>query len=355
MTDVRFLVAGDPEQLTGGYRYDARIAEALGARGIDVRTVGLEGRFPDADAVAGESLSTELLRIPDEAIVVIDGLVMGSLPERLAPHRRRLRIAALVHHPLADEYGIAARVAARLRGTEQRALGLAWRVIATSRFTARRLEHAYGVRSEVMRVVEPGVDRCVGPTGIATGTPRLLCVATLIPRKGHLVLVDALARIVDLPWECDLIGDETRDLRHAQRVREAVAEHHLTDRVHLFGAVSERDLRRAYATAWLLVLPSFFEGYGMVVSEALACGLPVVATDGGALRETLPDEAGMRVEVGNPAALADALEEMLADPALRDQRARGARRAGARLRTWQAAGDEFACALGLPANPRSMK
>lgn len=348
MTDIRLLVAGDPAQLTGGYRYDARMAEALGARGIEVRTTGLDGRFPDADATARESLTAALLQAPDRAVVVLDGLVMGGLPECIAPHCRRLTIVALVHHPLADEYGLETGVAARLRETEGRALAMARRVIVTSRFTARRLEGTYGVSREVLRVVEPGVDRCRAQARAAVGPLELLCVATLIPRKGHLILVDALARIADLPWECNLIGDAARDPVHARRVREAVVERGLTERVHLRGTVSQRDLRRAYENAYVLVLASFFEGYGMVVSEALACGLPVVATCGGALRETLPDEAGLRVEAGDAVALAYALRRMLVDPALRDQCARGARRAGDRLRTWQTAGDEFARALDLP-------
>lgn len=340
MSPVRLLVAGDPAQYTGGYLYDTHIAEGLDTLGCAVDVIGLAGRFPDADAVAAQALDRALAVSAGGALVVIDGLALGGLPDVLARHAGRLCVVALVHHPLADEWGIAPALAQRFRDSERRALALARHVIVTSPTTARHLVAAYGVDAARISTVEPGVDRLPAATRQPNPVPLLLCVATLVPRKGHAVLVDALARLRDLPWQCELIGGE-RDPACARAVRAAIAAHGLQDRVMLRGAVAPQDLSAAYGRADVFVLPSWYEGYGMAVTEALAHGLPVVTTTGGALAETLPPAAGLAVSPGDSVALADALRRVLSDAALRERLARGARAAALTLPTWAGAARQF--------------
>ncbi|KXS37315.1 MAG: group 1 glycosyl transferase [Halomonadaceae bacterium T82-2] len=347
MTDLTFIVAGDPGQLTGGYVYDARIVEALRHQGWQVEVVGLEGRFPEPDAAAGQALDTALADCPNGARVVIDGLAMGGLPEIVAQHAPRLDITALVHHPLADETGLDAAQCTRFRISETRALAAVNRVIVTSPFTARRLAD-FKVGAERIRVIEPGVERPPMPPRRAayhTGPARLLCVATITPRKGHDVLVEALAGLADRDWQCDCIGGLDRDVAHVEHVRERIAAHGLSERVHLLGERPPHALAKAYAAADLFVLPSHYEGYGMVISEALAHGLPVLTTTGGALAHTLPEGAGLQVPPGDPAALAEALTRWLDDAALRDTLLDGAREAGQALPDWNTTGRAFAAAL----------
>lgn len=97
------------------------------------------------------------------------------------------------------------------------------------------------------------------------------------------------------------------------------------------------------------MLASYYEGYGMVVTEALARGLPVITTTGGALADTLPAEAGLAVSPGDSRALAAALARWFEAPALRARLRGGARDARQRLGDWHAAGDAFAEALPEPA------
>ena len=106
MSDLTLIVAGDPQQLTGGYLYDARIVEALRRQGWAVNVVGLEGRFPEPDAVASHALDSALTALADGSRVVIDGLAMGGLPAIVERHATRLSITALLHHPLCDETGL---------------------------------------------------------------------------------------------------------------------------------------------------------------------------------------------------------------------------------------------------------
>ncbi len=356
---LTLLVAGDPGQLTGGYLYDARIVEALRARGCGVEVVGLEGRFPDPDAHARRSMAMALEAQPDGACVVIDGLAMGGLPEAIAPHAHRLVIVALVHHPLADESGLAEADRRRLFDSERRALALARRVVVTSAFTARRLAH-YGVPRPRLRVVTPGVDPApLAASALdleAPGPRRLLCVATLTPRKGHDLLLEALAGLQGHDWRLEAIGSHARDPAHAARLFDATRRYGLAERIVWAGERSAAELAAAYHRAELCVLPSRYEGYGMVVTEALARGLQVLTTTGGALANTLPPGAGMAVPPGDAAALGEALGRWLDDTALRRRLRHGACAARRSLGDWPQAGERFLAALAsLPLAARSFQ
>ncbi|AOF82076.1 glycosyl transferases group 1 family protein [Methyloversatilis sp. RAC08] len=340
---LHFIVAGNPAQHTGGYHYDARIVAALRARGWTVEVTGLPGRFPDADDSARRALQRTLAALADGSAVVIDGLALGGLPEVAAAHAQRLRLIALIHHPLADETGLNADRRSALLRSECTALSHMAGLIASSAFTARRLVHL-GVEGKAIAVVEPGVD--AAPLAAADHEPpRLLCVATVTPRKGHDVLVAALASIADLDWTCDCIGSTTRTPDHATRVAAQISGTGLDSRIRLHGECSDAALGAAWRAADLFVLPSHYEGYGMVITEALAHGLPVLTTTGGALADTLPPGAGVAVAPGDAAALAAALRHLISDAPARHALRVGARAARDGLPDWTAAGDAFASAL----------
>lgn len=347
---MTLLVAGDPDQLTGSYVYDARIVEALRERGWTIAVEGLAGRFPMPDQQATESLESTLGGLPDGARVVIDATVMAGLPEVVACHGERLDLTALMHHPQADETGLSDIERMGFQASETLALMAMQRVIATSAFTAERLAD-YGVLPSQIHVVEPGVS----PAPLAASVTRheedaeparLLCVASLTPRKGHEVLIEALAKVSELGWQCDCIGGLDLAPEHANRVEDMIEEQGLGERVCLLGTRSPEALAAYYAEADLFVLPSYYEGYGMVVTEALAHGLPVITTTGGALGHTLPEGAGLAVEPGDAQALATALRRWLEEGALRARLREGAAAARGRQQDWSSAAAAFAAALG---------
>jgi len=335
--------------MTGGYLYDAHIGQALRRTGWRVEPVGLSGRFPDPDGQAERALETALAGFDATDIVVIDGLVLGGLPDVAERHARSLRMVALVHHPLADEYGLAPGLARRFRETERRSLRTVRRVVATSAFTARHLVADYGVPAEGIDVVEPGVDKpdLSSPFEEAgrDETVRLLCVGTLVPRKGHRVLVEALASLRDLAWSCDCVGDLRREPACADAVRLHVDRLRLGRRISLTGALPPEALARKYREAQVFVLPSHYEGYGMVAAEALAYGLPIVSTTGGALGQTVPAGACLQVPPDDPVALADALRRVIVERETRAELAAGAREAARTLPDWRTAGARFADVL----------
>lgn len=335
--ELHLIVPGPLDQRTGGYLYDARIAEGLTALGWRVIAHRLEGRFPEGDACAESSLTRTLEGIPEGARVVLDGLAMSPLPDPLRAHRDRLRLTALIHHPLADETGLDAAEHARLTGLERESLAHCAGVVVTSAFSARRLGE-YGVPASRVRVVPPGTDKARAAVGPGPGEPpRLLCVGSVIPRKGQDVLVRALARVAALPWSCVCAGSLTRTPEFADSVLALVGALGLEDRIDFPGELGAPELHALYHSASIFVLATHYEGYGMVLAEALARGLPVLSTHGGAVPDTVPTEAGVLVPPGDETALSVALKELLSGPegtARRTEFAEGSLRHGSSLPTW---------------------
>jgi len=350
---LTMIVPGDPDQPTGGYRYDARVAAELRDLGIHVEVIGLAGRFPEADEEARAALDLALGGLPDGHVVVIDGLALGGLPDVAQRHARRLSLVALVHHPLADETGLAPERRRHLLGTEAEALAACDRIVTTSDFTARRLAELGlvppGRSSGRVHVAPPGVDPAAARDRRDSTIQRLLCVGSLVPRKGQDLLVGALADLGKRPWRLELVGDPDRNPEFAARLRAKIDRQNLAERITIHGVQDARALDATYRNADLLVVPSHYEGYGMVVTEALARALPMIATTGGALADTVPPSAALQVAPGDTDALADALRRWLDDPGLRAEKRAGAETARRSLAGWTETARCFADALGTKA------
>ncbi|GIM92301.1 glycosyltransferase family 4 protein [Paractinoplanes toevensis] len=351
----------DPAAPSGGNRYDRKILTLLstapdlvefapspstsstksqpdgGSAVREVHEIAVGGSWPVPAAPARAALGRALADIPDMSDVLIDGLVACGVPELLEPHRRRLRLIVLVHLPLSDETGLDAAEAARLRAKERATLHLATRVIATSNAAARRISDMHGLTDVAVAV--PGVDPAPPATPAADGH-RLLCVASVTPRKGQDLLVTVLERdLADLSWTCTFVGALTRPVPHSSA------------NIHFTGPKAGSDLDAAYANADLFVLPSRAETYGMVVTEALAHGLPVIATDVGGVSEALghaPDgtRPGLLIPPDDLAALATALRRWLTEPALREALRTSAAARRETLPTWTDTARQINAALG---------
>jgi glycosyltransferase involved in cell wall biosynthesis len=346
----------DPARPSGGNAYDRRVCHELAALGWEVHEHAVPGAWPRRGELGNAALGRTLGRIADGAAVLLDGLIASTAPEVLVPHAHRLRQVVLVHMPLGHRPPGAE--ADDVRARERDVLGAAASVITTSAWTRRRLGELYELPPERVRVAEPGVDAAELAPGTAAGGS-LLCVGAVTPGKGHDVLIDALARIADLSWRCECVGSLDRDPGFADRIRRralsgrlggGARETELGDRVRFLGPRVGPDLDRWYAAADLLVLPSRAETYGMVVTEALARGVPVVACDVGGVTEALGrgddgTRPGFLVPPEDPAALAAALRDWLENAELRDRLRRAARERRARLSPWAATATAIADVL----------
>ncbi|MET7620660.1 glycosyltransferase family 4 protein [Streptomyces sp. NPDC005408] len=337
----------DPAAPSGGNVYDRRLCDDLPRIGWQVHEHAVAGTWPQPGAAARDELAKILAESEPGSLVLLDGLVACAVPDIVVPETERLRIAVLVHLPLGDETGLAPARAAELDALERRTLSSVPAVVATSGWAARRLVTHHGLDPARVHVAAPGVDIAPQASG-SDGASGLLCVASVTPRKGHFRLVEALAAVADLPWTCVCAGGLGQDPGYVGQLRALIEKTGLDDRVHLVGPQSGAELDASYAAADLLVLTSYAETYGMAVTEALARGIPVLATDVGGLPEAVgraPDGSvpGILVPSQDPVALATALHRWFGEPALRRRlkaAARGRRAAldGWRTTVWNLAG-----------------
>jgi glycosyltransferase involved in cell wall biosynthesis len=240
-----------------------------------------------------------------------------------------------VHHPLCLEAGLAKARQDALRTLEKAALALARRVVVTSHLTARTLVADFAVPADKITVAEPGTDPAPRAGGSAAGPLQLLSVGAIVPRKAYAILVRALGTLKDQDWRLTIAGPTDRSPEALAAVRAAIDEGALADRITLVGPVNQERLADLYASADVFLLASLYEGYGMVLAEAMARGLPIVCTTGGAAAETVPDDAAIKVPPGDERAFTLAVQHVLQDADLRRRMADASWAAGQKLPRWQ--------------------
>ncbi len=343
----------DSRQPSGGNRYDRRMLDGLAQSGWHVVEHRAPGDWPAAGAAGARWLTDRLNAVPPDMPVIVDGLIGSAAVEPMLAASRRLRLVPLVHMPLGDAaLGDPARAdparadpAAdhRVRAGERAVLASAAAVLTTSDWTRQHLIDRYALSPDRVVVARPGVDPAPLAPGSATGA-EVLCVAAVIPGKGQRDLVAALAQLPDLSWRCTLVGSLTRDPGYVADLRQCAARAGLEGRLRLAGPRQGVELKTSYASADVFVLPSRAETYGMVVVEALARGLPVIATDVGGLPEAFRGavgaprrggDPGLLVPPGDAEELAAALRRWLTDAPLRHRLRANAARRRAELADWR--------------------
>jgi glycosyltransferase involved in cell wall biosynthesis len=339
----------DPARPSGGNTYDRRLCESLTSAGWSVQLRPVPGAWPSAGEEGGRSLAEALAPLADGALVLVDGLVASTVPEVMVPAARRLRLVVLLHMPV----GLRASEEVD-RARERAVLCAASSVITTSEWSRQWLLAAYGLDPGAVHVAHPGVDGA----GLAVGTTSggsLLCVAAVSFAKGHDVLVGALSRVAQLPWRCVCLGALTRTPDEVAELRRRLTAAGVARRVELAGPRTGPELESSYAAADLLVVASRAETYGMVVTEALARGLPVMAADVGGVSEALgvlPDgrRPGLLLPPGDADALATALQDWLTDESLRRSLREAALERRAGLSGWSETASRVAAALSAEAS-----
>jgi glycosyltransferase involved in cell wall biosynthesis len=343
--EVFFAAPGDMATATGGFTYDRRIVAGLRALGWRTEAIDLGDGFPFASASMRAAAADRLAALPAGVRIVIDGLALGVLPELASELCASHRLIGLVHHPLAMESGLSPAQAEALRASESGALACMRCVIVTSAFTGRLIVSDYRVPPERVVVVKPGNDRMKRAGGGAEPPLALLAVGAVTPRKGHDVLLAACALIRDLPWRLTIVGDLNRDAGAAARLQQDIARLDLGKHVQVTGAIPGDRLESCYEKADLFVLASHFEGYGMAFAEAIAHGLPVIGTTGGAIPEAVPANAGVLAPPGDVAALSSALRRLIEDADERGRLAAAAWAAAVELPSWEDAARQFSRAI----------
>ena len=338
----------DPGRPSGGNVYDRRLIDCLASAGWVVDVHPVAGSWPEAGPAPRERLSLVLAGMAEETVVLVDGLIASAVPEVLVPESRRLRVVVLVHLPLG---GRDDPEATTLEGL---VLSAAEAVVTTSGWTRDRVLELYALPPQRVHVASPGAARSAAVRGTPQGR-QLLCVAALTRDKGHDVLLAALGKVSDLEWSLVCVGSRDVDQAYARELAAFAGELGIGGRVCFVGPRTGAQLAASYTAADVVVLPTRIESYGMVLTEALARGIPVIASAVGGVPEALgttsqeegPDlrVPGLLVPAGDAGALADALRRWLEVPELRLTLRKNALERRASLTGWDVTADRVARVL----------
>lgn len=330
---------------SGGHTYNERVLGEWAALGHPVRAHTVAGAWPHPDDAAREAVAQALRAHPTS---LVDGLIGACCPQQIQDATMSgHRVVLLIHLPLADETGLALDQARDLEGLERWACHVASAVAATSWTAARDVLHRHDLPG--VSAVPPGAVRqpvaagtagttgAAGTTGTAgttgaagtataeAGPARIGLLASVTPRKNQLGLVAALALIADRAWTAEIVGPQP-DPGYARTVHARIDELGLGGRIAMPGILDDGALERFWNRLDLLVLPSLHETYGLVVTEALAHGVPAVVSRGTGAVEALTgspatadphDPPGALVDPRSPEDMAAVLGAWLDDPVLR--------------------------------------
>ncbi len=185
-------------------------------------------------------------------------------------------------------------------------------MIVTSPFTKRLLTEVFEVPTDLITVAMPGTAAC------RAGVRQWAWPTTKAAQRRLDYSPEGLSNLgggPGSPFRIGLAADDRwaagSDRAAFAELQAAIARHKLDDRIELTGALDRQRIAEAYAGADLFVLPSLFEGFGMVLTEAMARGLPIVCTTGGAAAETVPDDAALKVPPGAVGPLREALRQVI--------------------------------------------
>ena len=326
-----FAIPGDATQKTGGYIYEYELLQALRRNGREVQHLELGAGFPNPSAAETASAIAAMAALSPETPLIIDGLVFGSI-DTAGLRTVEAPIFAMIHHPLGLETGLSSAQAQFLLQREADNLQLAEAVLVPSPHTARILVQQFGVPEQKITVAPPGF-RPADPIRRPQSPPLILSVGILAERKGHDVLVAALGRITDLDWQAQIVG-KTHDPAVEAALRRQITDLDLADRITLAGLLADDTVIERYRKATLFALATRYEGYGIVLGEAMLHGLPIVTCETGAVPDTVAPGAGILVPVDDVDAFAQALRWVLTDLGMQQAMSSRSAEAGRKLNSW---------------------
>ena len=332
---IALLVPAPLHAISGGNAYDRALLDGLRTAGHEAQAIELAGRHPLADAAARAAAGAAFDALPDDVLPVIDGSALPACLDRAAALAAR-RSVGLIHHPIALDASHAARAL----------IPQLSRVIVTSPAAASRLAAEVGVEAHRIAVVAPGTAEAPRSTGSGGARCALLSVGALVPRKGHDVLLHALARLSDLDWHLTIAGSADRDPVHAHALNALAGHLGIARRVTFAGETDPATLESLWRGADVFALASNWEDSGMAIAEALKRGLPLAITVGGAAGTFVTPRSGVLCAPGDEVTLSKSLRRLIFDPAVRRTTADAAWTEGRALPDWATQARAFAAAVG---------
>jgi glycosyltransferase involved in cell wall biosynthesis len=339
------VIYGSLDTLSGGYLYDRKLVEYLRAQGDEVELISLPWRSYAAHLLdnLGDRQFERLLKLKVD-LLLQDELNHPSL--FLVNDRLRARVSypivSIVHHLRSSEVhpSVLRRLYAQV---ERHYLRAVQGFVFNSRATQAAVANLSGKNAGGI-VAYPGGNRFEGslsPTAVThrsrrAGPLQILFVGNLIPRKGLKTLIEALASLQSRNWLLHIAGRQDVDSAYTAAMKHLVRQRGIKDRVIFTGKLSENELNDALIRSQLLVVPSQYEGFGIVYLEGMCFGLPAVASTAGAAGEIIEDGVnGYLVQPEDPAGLARRLERLVSDRGLLERMSLAALSRFAAFPTWE--------------------
>ena len=321
---IGLIVYGSLDVVSGGNLYDRMLAEHLQRKEHVVDVISLPNRGYAMDLIENVSPSLKRrLRDSSFAVMLQDELAHPSLFR--INRNASTKLVSIVHHLRSSEDR--PRWQNELyRKVEKAYLETIDAFVFNSETTRESVEYLLQKKTRSV-VATPGGDRLAGGTEVTTetvdrrarakGPLRLLFVGNLIRRKGLHDLLTALAPLRDRDWHLDVVGSLERDPDYVADIRRRARTLDLAERLTLHGTFGGSLLTEKYAKCQILVVPSSYEGFGIVYLEAMSFGLPVIANTAGATDEIVRHEStGFLVQPGDTVSLGRQLERVMDDPDL---------------------------------------
>jgi len=342
---IGLVIYGHLEILTGGFLYDRMLVNHLRSRGDEVEVFALPWRtYPrhlGDNFFSGQARKLERANLD---VLLQDELNHPSLflLNRRLRGRVRYPIVSIVHHLRCSELRPAWQNKL-YRWVERRYLDSVEGFIFNSQTTRKAVAEVLGGVKQWV-VAPPGGDLLkpsVKPGDAQRraqepGPLRVLFVGSLIPRKQLHTLIAALAQLPRDLWRLDVVGSLTTDTTYVRKIQAAIDEHDIGGQVALLGTLTGEEMARRWAASHILVVPSSYEGFGIVYLEGMGFGLPAIASTAGAAHEIItPGRDGFLVPTGDSRVLAMQIRDLAMD---RQKLAQMAAAAVQRFRehpTWQ--------------------
>jgi len=323
-------------RLTGGILYDFMIGKRFSASGWDVEYCNLESlpryakmlKFPAAGIISR--------RYTGKFDVLVTDLGSSSLTLGLQRKERcRGRFTVLICHHFRGNLERTAVKRLLYRWTEKRIVSEADFIVANSSLTVRKLKE-FGRSDKDILLARPGLNvRLAQKPGFRENPTRLLLVGNVESRKGIVEAVKALAYSGLESVELRIAGESDFEQGYLEKVEDCIDELGLTGTVHLLGRLTDEELKIEYERADAFVLPSFWEGYGMAIAEAMAYGLPVISTTAGAIPDMVTDGvSGLLGKPGDWRTTGTNIRRIFSEPDLRKNLAEQALHAAAMFPSW---------------------